>query len=140
MVISSRTPEGTPNRCPVCGTHMRIEPSAPSGDAPCPCCGHLVWFTWEDLGDIQVIKPTDSLLTAESLDQLFKSQAMRPRVHLVIDFNDVQYFSSAVLGTLINIKKKVAAVQGTIRLRGIPTDLLTVFRVTRLDEVFAIEE
>ncbi len=44
MVISSRTPEGSPNRCPVCGKDLRLEPSSPFGDAPCPHCGHLLWF------------------------------------------------------------------------------------------------
>ena len=29
---------------PVCATHIRLEPSRPAGDAPCPCCGHLLWF------------------------------------------------------------------------------------------------
>ncbi len=42
--ISSRTPEGVPNRCPVCGVAIRIEPSQPPGDAPCPRCGVLLWF------------------------------------------------------------------------------------------------
>lgn len=42
--ISSRTPEGVPNRCPLCGTDLRLEPSNPPGDAPCPNCGHLLWF------------------------------------------------------------------------------------------------
>jgi hypothetical protein len=44
MVISSRTPEGEDNCCPVCGQALRLEPSRPPGDAPCPCCGVLVWF------------------------------------------------------------------------------------------------
>src|SRR5579885_2489359 len=44
MRISSRTPEGAPNRCPVCGGDVRIEPSVPFGDAPCPKCGTLLWF------------------------------------------------------------------------------------------------
>jgi len=44
MRISSRTPEGIPNRCPVCGSQVRIEPSGPFGDAPCPDCGTLLWF------------------------------------------------------------------------------------------------
>lgn len=44
MVISSRTPEGSPNRCPMCGNSVCIEPSLPLGEAPCPCCGHLLWF------------------------------------------------------------------------------------------------
>ena len=44
MVISSRTPEGDPNRCPVCGHDCRLEPSWPGRDGPCPHCGHLLWF------------------------------------------------------------------------------------------------
>jgi acyl carrier protein len=44
MSVSSRTPEGLPNECPVCGKPVSLEPSAPLGDAPCPHCGHLLWF------------------------------------------------------------------------------------------------
>ena len=42
--VSSRTPEGESNCCPVCGSAIHIEPSALTGDAPCPRCGHLLWF------------------------------------------------------------------------------------------------
>jgi hypothetical protein len=42
---SSRTPEGQPNRCPICGNEISVEASSPPGDAPCPRCGSLVWFS-----------------------------------------------------------------------------------------------
>ena len=45
MSISSRTPEGTPNRCGVCRKKLRVEPSIDSLDAPCPHCGNLLWFS-----------------------------------------------------------------------------------------------
>ncbi|MGA2255885.1 MAG: hypothetical protein ABSG53_14660 [Thermoguttaceae bacterium] len=44
MEPTTRTPEGEPNRCPVCGKRLQIEPSRPPGDAPCPHCGSLLWF------------------------------------------------------------------------------------------------
>ncbi len=44
MSISSRTPEGQPNRCPFCGNEVCMEPSLPFGDAPCPHCGQLLMF------------------------------------------------------------------------------------------------
>jgi hypothetical protein len=50
MTISSRTPEGRPNFCPVCGNVVRLEPSVPAGDAPCPHCGCLLWFVVTDVG------------------------------------------------------------------------------------------
>jgi hypothetical protein len=45
VTVSSRTPEGDANRCPCCGIALRLEPSRPPGDAPCPSCGFLVWFS-----------------------------------------------------------------------------------------------
>ena len=42
--ISSRTPEGEPNRCHVCGAEICLDPSRPPGDAPCQNCGTLAWF------------------------------------------------------------------------------------------------
>jgi hypothetical protein len=44
MQPSSRTPEGEASQCPICGKEVRLEPSRPPGDAPCPHCGHLLWF------------------------------------------------------------------------------------------------
>jgi hypothetical protein len=43
-MISSRTPEGDRNNCPICGASLRLEQSAPTRDGPCPQCGHLLWF------------------------------------------------------------------------------------------------
>jgi hypothetical protein len=43
-VIATRTPEGVPGRCPACEAAVCVEPSWPTGDAPCPRCGTLVWF------------------------------------------------------------------------------------------------
>ncbi len=50
MVISSRTPEGQPNNCPVCGKELQLEPSPQTHDAPCPHCGQLLWFA--STGDV----------------------------------------------------------------------------------------
>jgi acyl carrier protein len=44
MTISSRTPEGTPHCCPICGQVANLEPSYPDGDSVCPACGHLLWL------------------------------------------------------------------------------------------------
>ena len=43
VTVSSRTPEGMPSECPLCGAKANIEFSDPAGDAPCSGCGHLLW-------------------------------------------------------------------------------------------------
>ncbi|NOX54519.1 MAG: hypothetical protein GXP27_08785 [Planctomycetes bacterium] len=48
MTISSRTPDGAFGRCPVCQKALRMTPSEPAGDAPCPHCGVLLWFVVAD--------------------------------------------------------------------------------------------
>ena len=58
MVVCSRTPEGEPAACPVCGEVVSIEPSLYFYDAPCPSCGKLLWFF--RLGDKNVLlRPGD---------------------------------------------------------------------------------
>jgi hypothetical protein len=48
MWIASRTPEGEPTECGICGVDVWIEPSLESRDGICPNCGSLVWFAAKD--------------------------------------------------------------------------------------------
>jgi anti-anti-sigma regulatory factor len=139
MVISSRTPEGQPNHCPVCGNFDSIEPSDPAGDAPCPRCGHLLWFTWQDFGDVQVIKLTGDRLQRQSFDRLSDSIAVRPASQLVLDFSEVHRLSTALLGELIHFKKRVAGYRGRVRLRGLHPFVRETLRVCRFDRLFDVE-
>jgi acyl carrier protein len=73
-IISSRTPDGSDNDCPVCGAHARITPSQPGGDAPCPNCGSLLWF-FSNSGETLVferrsIEPVLEIIRAEVAKQL----------------------------------------------------------------------
>ena len=45
MSISSDTTDGLPSKCPVCGKKVWTTPSTPLGDATCPHCGILLWFS-----------------------------------------------------------------------------------------------
>ncbi len=68
MNISSRTPEGFPNHCPVCGAEVCLEPSEPFGDAPCAACGHLLWFVETEAGL--------SFLDAESASDVIRAKVI----------------------------------------------------------------
>ena len=67
MTISSRTPEGQPKRCPVCRRQLRLSPSWPSADAPCPHCGSLVWFPAANTSRVTAGPPTGTDFTLEDL-------------------------------------------------------------------------
>ena len=153
MDISSRTPEGVPNRCPVCGKAVVVEPSYPAGDAPCPHCGHLLWFDPAEaeiregeiavgevtIGVVVEFSPDCQILEGADLqrigEQLFDRLVM-PR--LVFDFSNVEFISSEALGKLITVHQKVKARSGWIKLRNVRPEIREVFSITRLDRLFEI--
>lgn len=61
-------------------------------------------------------------------------------VKIVIDFSNVQFLSSAVLGLLIRISKKVNENRGRLKLCCISPKIFDIFKITRLDEIFDIHD
>jgi anti-sigma B factor antagonist len=61
------------------------------------------------------------------------------RGRLVLDFADVEFMSSSMLGSLVKIHKRVVERKGTLQLTGLRPDLQKVFKITHLDKVFDIQ-
>jgi acyl carrier protein len=70
MTISSRTPEGVPHRCPVCGKMSAVEPSYPAGDSCCPGCGQLLWWFQDRLSHSSGVAPTHIALSSSFTEDL----------------------------------------------------------------------
>ena len=78
-------------------------------------------------GDIQAMQDSIMPLIEEN-----------PAIKLVIDFSNVEFLSSSVLGLLIKISKKVYEKAGELRLCSISAKIDEIFKITRLDKVFQI--
>lgn len=59
-------------------------------------------------------------------------------INLVINFANVDYLSSAVLGRLVKVFKLVSANKGKMKLCNIKNNILQVFKITKLDKMFEI--
>jgi len=97
----------------------------------------------ETIDGVTVVSFVDTkIVTEENIqevgDQLYSLVEDEGHTQLLLNFGNVQYLSSAALGKLINLKKKVGAAKGKLKLCCIHPDLLEVFRITRLDQVFEI--
>ena len=97
----------------------------------------------EPMGDVTVVTFVDSkIVTEEDIqevgEQLYSLVESEGHRRLLLNFSNVRYLSSAALGKLINLKKKVGLVKGDLKLCCIHPDLLEVFKITRLDQVFQI--
>jgi anti-sigma B factor antagonist len=60
------------------------------------------------------------------------------RINLILDFCNVRFLSSSVLGLLIRISKKIYERDGQLRLCNINPKIHKVFKITRLTKIFDI--
>ena len=91
---------------------------------------------------------TITTFTGESILEEKDIQALREsimsvieqteRINLILDFCNVRFLSSAVLGLLIRISKKIYERDGQLRLCNINPKIYEAFKITRLTKIFDI--
>ncbi len=98
-----------------------------------------------EIGDVGVV----SFLTSQVLDELNVQQLgqeltdlveKRYMTKMVINFTKIRFLSSAVLGKLISLNKKINSEKGRLAFCCINADIMQVFKITRLDKLIAIYE
>ncbi|MCA9095756.1 MAG: STAS domain-containing protein [Planctomycetaceae bacterium] len=99
----------------------------------------------EEINDVTVAKFVDRKILDEANiqiigNQLFGMVDADDRKKIVLDFSNVEYLSSAALGKLITLDKKVKSAKGKLRLCNIRPDIYEVFAITRLNKLFDIPE
>jgi anti-sigma B factor antagonist len=57
---------------------------------------------------------------------------------LILNFANVKFMTSALLGLLVRIHKKVCELGGRLRLSNLDSNLRKVFEITQLTKVFEI--
>lgn len=90
----------------------------------------VVNFTSSKILDEQVIQKVGDELTA-----LVEGAGHRK---VVLNFNKVDYLSSAALGKFISLHKKLATAKGKLILTNIDESIFEIFEITGLKKVFTI--
>ena len=57
---------------------------------------------------------------------------------LILNFCNIQFMSSSVLGLLIKIQKKVCELGGHLKILNVNANIFKVFKITKLTKVFDI--
>ena len=100
-----------------------------------------------EVGDVTVVHFRDQRIiddlaiqeTGQELVQLVEEEE-GGRKKLLLNFSEVGFMSSAALGKLITLNKKMKAQGGTVRMCNIRPDIQEVFAITRLDRLFDIKK
>jgi len=85
--------------------------------------------------DEKILEEKDIQALQESIMSVIEQAE---RVNLILDFCNVRFLSSAVLGLLIRISKKVYERAGQLRLCSINPKIYEIFKITRLTKIFDI--
>jgi len=98
---------------------------------------------FETSEDLLVIYLTEvKILNEAGIQRIFKDvidvigKTEQPNV--IIDFQKVQFMSSAALGMLVRIQKKCKEFEATLKLVNICPEIRKVFEITRLDKILSI--
>ncbi len=98
-----------------------------------------------EVGDVTVVRFVDRKILDESNIQelgqeLFQLVEEENRHKLVLNFHNVEFLSSAALGKLITLDKKVKAHNGRLKLSNIRPEIYEVFAITKLNKLFDIKD
>jgi len=98
-----------------------------------------------EFGEVTVVRFRDRKITEDCdleklAEELFQLVEGEHRTKLVVSLASVELLTSAALGTLITLRKKVAAQGGHLKLSDMEPDIARIFSVTRLDSLFDVEE
>jgi len=61
-------------------------------------------------------------------------------LHLLLDFKQVEYMSSAALTELLRINEELRKTKGSVRLCNLSNEIRKVFQITNLEKLFVIHE
>ncbi len=94
-------------------------------------------------GQVVVATLTDDKILDETQLQALEGSFLplieqNEKIQLIVDFSNVQFLTSSVLGLLIRVSKKVYETDGKLRLCSIAPKILEIFKITRLDKIFEI--
>jgi anti-sigma B factor antagonist len=94
---------------------------------------------------VTVVRFLDSRVTnpmeIEDLgQQLYHVLEVKNCLKLVLDFSPVEFLSSATIGKLMSLNRKVKQSKAALRLCNLRQEIRDVFRICNLDRMFEIRE
>jgi anti-sigma B factor antagonist len=98
-----------------------------------------------EVGDVTVVRFVDRRILDEANIQemgqeLFQIVEEQGKKQLLLNFSGVEFLSSAALGKLITLDKRVKGHSGKLMLSNIRPEIYEVFKITRLNTTLDIKD
>ena len=96
---------------------------------------HLEKATIVSFTDEKILEERDIKALQDSIMSVVEQAK---RIKLILDFGNVRFLSSAVLGLLIRLSKRIYEQEGQLKLCNINPKIFEIFKITRLTSTFDI--
>lgn len=102
-------------------------------------------ITVKDSDGVRIIefcdrKILDELSISELGGELNAAVDSQPTTNTLLNFKNVEHLSSAALGLLITLDKRIKDQKGSLKLSNINPQIYEVFKITRLNKLFEIHD
>ena len=90
--------------------------------------------------NVTIMQPPYSTLDTRNVSEFRDSvqSILRDGGNVVLDMSNITFVDSAGLGALLSAMKQITAIGGSLRLTGLHEEVLTLFRLVRMNRVFEI--
>jgi anti-sigma B factor antagonist len=88
-------------------------------------------------GEFAVVRITGPKIGLDSRDSLYRLAEAHGRRKLILNLADVRVLTSAPIGMLINLKRKLESAGGILRLCDVDPEIREILRLTSVEELFS---
>jgi anti-anti-sigma factor len=98
------------------------------------------YFRVESQNGVTIVRFEDIQIGPDARDPLYGLVENECHTNVVLDLSEIWALSSLALGILANFQQRIESRGGRLVLCGLNANLKQVFRMTKLEQIFAISE
>ena len=136
----SRVIKPWPTECPICGSPLIIGPLQLLGDAACPKCSHVLWFSLRTSEGVTIVDVlTGKVATNQDIQRVTAALLARgnpPRI--IMNLSGVQLVSSSFIAGLIALNRRMNDAQGKLILCDLSPIVHETLAGAKLDRILTI--
>jgi anti-sigma B factor antagonist len=95
-------------------------------------------FLVKSVNGVAIATFVNPKVVLEAREPLYELMEKEGHKRIILNFQNVRFISSAPIGVLINLKKKAEAVGGKVKFCCLDPDLVDIFRITSVLQLFDI--
>lgn len=89
-----------------------------------------------------IIKVKENIVAENCSDlrNIVVDQIKKNNINFILDLKETNFIDSAGLGVIIGLRSTINSKKGSLQLTNLNKRILEIFKITRIDKIFGLEE